>query len=104
MRFFIISALLFSCLVSAKDSENVCFKVKGETQFKNGWPPNLIVSDGNKWWGIGPIENEDYPKSLEMPPPRKGIFELCSLNETVSVPYEEKPIQLFKIKSYESGL
>lgn len=104
MKILAIIFLFFSFFVSASDSENECLTVNGETRFKNGWPPNLIVASGEKWWGIGPIENEDYPDNLVMPPPQKGIFVLCSLNETVSVPYEEQPIKLYKITSYENDL
>ena len=80
-----------------------CFRVAGELQFYNGWPPFLRIEPEHRdtVYGVGPVENELVPVSVRavMPTMIEGNFELCPFNESTSVPYDDRVIQMVCIKS-----
>ena len=86
-----------------------CFIVAGERQVWNGWPPNLRIesSDKERVFGLPYSDDDALPKPIqavvESTSQRAvGKFLLCPLGARMSVPYDDRPIEVVCFRSMES--
>jgi len=106
---------LFTSQAIAEDSicqkspfvKGACFNVLGVLNVYNGWPPPLRIEPNSKGnlYAIGPVENELMPTSIAkiLPSEVEGEFELCPFNETTSVPYDERKIEMVCIQAVRNA-
>ena len=111
----LILVFLFVSPVIAEDSKclksplvkGACFKLVGTLNVYNGWPPSLRIEPKSKGklYGIGPEENELIPAKIAriLPSEVEGEFEVCPFNETLSVPYDERKIEMICIQDVKNA-
>ena len=84
-----------------------CFEIVGTLQVYNGWPPVLRIESKTKrkLYGIGPVDRELIPNNVTKVLPSKveGEFEVCPFNETISVPYDERKIEMVCIQEVRNA-
>ena len=108
-------SFLFTSSATAQESQcqkspivnGACFKVVGTLELYNGWPPALRIEPKTKGklYGIGPKDRELIPNNIAKVLPSKveGEFEVCPFNETTSVPYDERKIEMVCIQKVRNA-
>jgi hypothetical protein len=112
---FILTVVFICSNIKAKENTCVnsplrkgeCFLIEGNLLTYNGWPPALRIEDksSKRIFGVGPVDNEIAPDYVlkVLPTKIEGTFYLCPFNETTSVPYDKREIEMVCIQSVTNG-
>lgn len=77
-----------------------CISVEGTLRWWRNLPPFLRIESDNTVYGIWPPEHENVPKLIKdlAPLSTRGVYILCPLGQSQSVPYYDTPIGLYCIE------
>ena len=77
-----------------------CIVVTGTLKWWHNFPPFLRIESDDRIYGIWPPAHENVPQMIRALRPfsTRGNYLLCPLNQTATVPYDQRPIELFCIE------